>query len=105
MDPYLTLDVLDDSDDATIKTAYLQAVKRYPPDQNGELFEQIRNAYEQIATKEKRMMLKLFNIEPVLPVQIIKMCIKNKGDQPLTTETLQKIIASGLQSSLTKMKE
>jgi curved DNA-binding protein CbpA len=50
--------------DATIREAYLRLVKTYPPENYPERFEQIRSAYEKIATQSLRQQYQLFSDQP-----------------------------------------
>jgi DnaJ-class molecular chaperone len=62
--PYQQLGVTNHDTDAVIRAAYLLAVKKYPPERDRQGFEQIRAAYEQIATAQKRISYDLFNLHP-----------------------------------------
>lgn len=53
------------ADDNEIKASYLAFVRDNPPDKNPVRFAEIREAYEQIATKEARLNYRLFQ-SPVL---------------------------------------
>lgn len=64
MNPYDQLGVDTDADDATIRKAYLEGVKRYPPEHYGERFAALSKAYEALKTKERRLQYDLFNIDP-----------------------------------------
>ena len=59
-DPYNVLNVPPAADDETIRAAYLAAIRESPPDRDSRRFEQIRTAYEKIATARKRMSFALF---------------------------------------------
>lgn len=56
MDPYSTLNVSLDADSATIRKAYLAAIRRHPPESDPAGFRVINEAYEQIKTEELRLM-------------------------------------------------
>lgn len=60
-DPYLTLRVARDADDATIHAAYLAAIKACPPERDPKRFEAVRNAYEAIRTHKDRLAYELFD--------------------------------------------
>lgn len=49
------LQVSQTAEDDEIKSAYLAMIQRYSPDQHPTRFQEIRQAYEQIATKENRL--------------------------------------------------
>ncbi len=59
--PFDILDVPEDSDDRTVKKAYLQMVKRYPPERFSTEFQRIRTAYELIKTRKDRLRYVLFD--------------------------------------------
>ncbi len=63
-DPYLTLGVPADADDAAIHTAYLAAVKACPPERDRKRFEAVRGAYEAIRTHKDRLAHELFDTSP-----------------------------------------
>lgn len=60
-DPYLTLGVPPDAEDARIHEAYLAAVKACPPERDPERFAQVREAYEAIRTRRDRLAHELFD--------------------------------------------
>ena len=60
-DPFAILGVDEDADDATIRKAYLQQVRAYPPEQNPNRFQEIRAAYEAIADERDRIGIRLFH--------------------------------------------
>ena len=63
-DPYLTLGVTPDTDDAGIQAAYLAAIKRCPPERDAQRFAEIRAAYEAIRTRMDRLSYELFDVSP-----------------------------------------
>ena len=60
-DPYRLLGVPPTADDASIRAAYLEAVRQHPPERDGARFEQVRAAYEAIASAQDRMAHALFD--------------------------------------------
>ena len=61
MNPYGVLDLPDDTDDdETIRSAWLEAVRRFPPEQHPARFAKIREAYERIRDRESRYALRTF---------------------------------------------
>ena len=63
-DPYLTLCVGEDADDDAIETAYLEGIKRYPPERDAPRFEALRAAYETLRTRRDRVAYELFDTSP-----------------------------------------
>lgn len=62
--PFDIIGVSEDATDETIKTAYLQKVRQYPPERAPEQFQTIRTAFEAIKNQEKRLKYRLFHHEP-----------------------------------------
>lgn len=60
-DPYRLLGVPETADDATIRAAYLAAIHACPPERDRSRFEQVRAAYESIATTRDRQARALFD--------------------------------------------
>jgi len=63
-DPYLTLGVSEDADDTAIETAYLEGIKRCPPERDARRFETLRAAYETLRTRRDRVAYDLFDASP-----------------------------------------
>jgi len=63
-DPYLVLGVPEDADDAAIQAAYLEGIKRWPPDRDPVRFEALRAAYEAVRTRRDRLAHELFDASP-----------------------------------------
>jgi DnaJ-class molecular chaperone len=63
VDPYVTLNVAENADDAVIRRAYLDAVREFPPDLHPERFRRISKAYESIKTEKQRAEFELFDVE------------------------------------------
>ncbi|MES3021948.1 MAG: molecular chaperone DnaJ [Pseudomonadota bacterium] len=59
-DPYRILGLAPGADDAAIRAAYLAATRACPPERDSARFEQVRGAYEAIATERDRLMHSLF---------------------------------------------
>lgn len=64
MDPYDTLGVQAGADDETVRAAYLELVRRYPPERFPERFARINRAYEALKTEQDRVQHELFDREP-----------------------------------------
>ena len=63
-DPWLLLGVPRDADDETIRRAWLDAVRRHPPERDPARFQAIRAAFERIDTRRHRLAHTLFELEP-----------------------------------------
>lgn len=60
-DPYRLLGVPETADDEAIRAAYLTAIRACPPERDRQRFEQVRAAYECIATERDRLAHALFD--------------------------------------------
>jgi len=69
--PYLILGIGEDADDAAVQTAYLEGIKRCPPERDAERFEALRQAYDHLRTRRKRVAYSLFHKEPPEPADIL----------------------------------
>ncbi|MBD3242639.1 MAG: DnaJ domain-containing protein [Chitinivibrionales bacterium] len=67
MDPYAVLGVPKGSDDATIRAAYLDAVRRCPPEHDARGFAEIQQAWEVLHDRRSRLRYALFSTE--MPAQ------------------------------------
>jgi curved DNA-binding protein CbpA len=70
-DPYLILGLDRRADDAAVERAYLDAIKRCPPERDAERFSAIRTAYEQLRTHRDRAAFDLFDTTPPAPADIL----------------------------------
>jgi curved DNA-binding protein CbpA len=68
-DPYVVLGVSRDAGDTEIRTAYLEGVRRHPPDRSPAAFERIRDAYESLRDPIRRARLWLFLVDPFAPLE------------------------------------
>lgn len=65
MDPYDVLEIDENVTDKGVHKAYLEHVRRYPPDRAPEQFQAVRRAYEQIKTARARSALRIFGFPRV----------------------------------------
>lgn len=65
--PYTVLQVARNADEKTIKQAYFRLVREFPPEQEPERFQEIRAAYEQLRSPERRAQVDLFLLQPPPP--------------------------------------
>jgi len=64
-DPFLVLDLPEDADDAAIRGAYLDLVRRHPPESHPQQFQAIADAYQAIKDPVDRARRLLFgNVPP-----------------------------------------
>ncbi len=62
-DPYRQLGVPETADDDTIRAAYLAAIRACPPERDRLRFEQVRAAFEAIASERRRDAHALFDTQ------------------------------------------
>lgn len=92
--PFEILDIPEDSDDKAVKKAYLQMVKRYPPERFPADFQRIRASYECIKTQKDRLRFSLFDTTlPGVEELILDIRTSRKGKRP-DIETLRKLLAT-----------
>lgn len=71
-DPYRLLGVPDTADDAAIRAAYLDAIRACPPERDRLRFEQVRAAYEFIATERGRLAHALFDTTAPTVLEVLE---------------------------------
>jgi curved DNA-binding protein CbpA len=71
-DPYLILGVTAEAGDEAIHQAYLESIRRCPPDQDPERFQALHAAYETLKTRKRRLHYELFNTDPPSPEAIFE---------------------------------
>ncbi|MCC6190341.1 MAG: DnaJ domain-containing protein [Anaerolineales bacterium] len=64
MDPYALLGVAPSAAPEEIKQAYFAQVRAHPPERDPEAFKQIRAAYEQLRTPEKKLETDMLRLQP-----------------------------------------
>ncbi len=62
-DPYAVLGVERRAEESAIKRAYFRLVREYPPESAPEKFQEVRAAYEQLRTSERRAQTDLFLLQ------------------------------------------
>lgn len=67
-DPRAVLGVSVTAGPGEIRAAYLEAVKRHPPDRDPEAFERIRDAYEALRDPKRRIQSVLLAEDPRTPL-------------------------------------
>ena len=77
--PYTVLGVDRKAGLGEIKRAYFKLVREYPPEEQPEKFQEIREAYEQLKSPEKRAQIDFFLLQP--PPEL---SVASKGRYDLT---------------------
>lgn len=65
MNPFAVLGVDETAGDEAVRAAYLEAVRRHPPDRDPEGFQRVRQAYDAIRDAERRLAFRLFGPPPL----------------------------------------
>ena len=68
-DPRILLGVAPQASDEEIRAAYLRKLREYPPDRNPDEFELVRDAYEQLRDRRRRVEHTLFSCDPEAPLE------------------------------------
>lgn len=63
-DPYQTLGLSANADEAAVRRRYLELVRRHPPDRSPQKFVEIRAAYEQLRDPAKRLESQILGLRP-----------------------------------------
>lgn len=84
-DPYLLLGMSPSATDDEIHQAYLEGVRRYPPDKDAQRFQALHRAYETIKTPKRRLQYALFDTELPTPDALFeRLCPSdNRGRVPV----------------------
>ena len=81
MDPFEVLGVPEDADDAAVQAAWLEAVRRSPPDRDPAGFQEARQAWELIRDEASRRRLRLFGLP--LPDHFVDLAPKQTARVPI----------------------
>jgi DnaJ-class molecular chaperone len=95
MNPYLVLGINEASDDAGVRSAYLNLIRRFPPDHNPGVFQSISNAYETVNTENKRYAYRLFNLKPYAesPMDVFSPLVAIPANRkPLPFDTMKEFL-------------
>ena len=94
--PYDILDVTHDATDSDIKQAYLQQVKRYPPEREQEKFQQIHAAFNAIKDKKSRLSYELFNYTEVNFDELLETAFHTESPVLIGTDIFDKLLQSSI---------
>ncbi len=95
MDPYVVLGVSKGSNDEMIRAAYIDAVRRYPPEQDGQRFAEIQQAWEMLKDRRSRLRHALFSTEMPAqgPLDALRMLLRyGHARTPPTHPELQEML-------------
>ncbi len=81
MDPYLVLGVSRHSDDLAIRAAYLDAVRRFPPEKDPHRFAEIQQARELLKDRRARVRYEHFNTDMPAkdPLDALRQVLRHGG--------------------------
>ncbi|HBH30200.1 MAG: J domain-containing protein [Desulfofustis sp. PB-SRB1] len=95
--PYEILGVSENGDDGEIKKAYLDLVRRFPPERYPHDFQRIYRAFEQIKTAQERLSHRLFYCHQPEPSDIATLLLGEDTRQvPESREKWQQELAASL---------
>ncbi|MCB2182409.1 MAG: J domain-containing protein [Desulfobulbaceae bacterium] len=95
--PYQILRIKEDADDASVKKAYLAAVKQFPPERFPEQFQKVREAYEKIGTEKDRLRYALFDTSMPDPLEIAELLLQDgTKKRRLNEKQFRKLLADCL---------
>jgi curved DNA-binding protein CbpA len=97
MNPYLILRVPPSAGDAEIRRAYLDAIRKFPPESEPERFQTISHAYEQIRDEKSRINYLLFDraSPSATPFEVfLKFCAAASVEKPLDFEAMKAFLRS-----------
>jgi hypothetical protein len=99
-DPYRLLGVTarlyektaEDDADELIRQAYLAAIRACPPERDRQRFEQVRAAYESIATARARLNHALFDTSPPTPEDVLAVLQADFRPQTPSEQRLRRVL-------------
>lgn len=77
--PYTVLELSPGSTEEQIRKAYLEQVRKYPPDRDPERFAKIRDAYDQLRDPVTRMRSRVFTISSLDSIDDLLRDMQQKG--------------------------
>ncbi len=88
------------ADDEAVKQAYLNMIRRYPPERAPEQFESIRKAYEAVKTSQDRAAYYLFATPEIDVAAALASCLPLSAPRrPSADQLLEALAASGKRSN------
>lgn len=94
--PFRILDLPEKCNDQEVKKAYLQMVKRYPPEQYPERFRDIRSAFDSIKTEKDRMALQLFRVPEIDVDHIFELLLNSSRPGTINKVDFLNVLADDL---------
>jgi curved DNA-binding protein CbpA len=81
-DPYQTLGLPGDADEAAVRARYLELVRQFPPEQASQRFAEIRAAYDALKDRDARLRRRLFLAGPADGLDRLADRLAKTGDRP-----------------------
>ncbi|OQW94963.1 MAG: hypothetical protein BWK79_04085 [Beggiatoa sp. IS2] len=100
--PFDILNIGETATDAEIKSAYLQKVKQYTPEQAPEQFQIIRKAFEKIQNHRQRLSYQLFESESPKINELLTRSLQIQAEQPQRPP--EDLFVQALANSLSRIK-
>ena len=97
MNPFLILRVSPTAGDPEIRRAYLDAIRKFPPESEPERFQAISHAYEQIRDEKSRLNYLLFDhgLPGATPFEVLlKYYAASPPQKPLDFEAMKAFLRS-----------
>ena len=94
--PYDILDISIDASDAEIKQAYLQQVKKYPPDLDADQFRVIHHAYLAIKDKKSRLSYELFTLPKAGFDELVNQMLHTDRPSKITAEQFNALLQASI---------
>jgi curved DNA-binding protein CbpA len=95
MNCYDILGVGVDADDAAVRAAYLEAVKRFPPERHPERFAAVSEAYQSLKDEKSRIEYDWFNTRPgaASPMEaVLRHFVWNNRRTPPDFESMKRML-------------
>lgn len=92
IDPYRVLGIGAEADDASIRSAYLAAIRACPPERDAARFERIRSAFEAVSDARQRRSHALFDVSPPTPADLLHTVDGNFVPGPPSLAALQHLL-------------
>lgn len=96
-DHFATLGVDEDADDETVRKAYLQKVRMFPPDREPERFQEIRSAYEALSDARDRLEYRLFHAPKPDVTPVLSALLQGEKPVPPDEATFLGLLRESLQ--------
>lgn len=96
-DPYRILGLAPEgADDDRIRAAYLDGLRRHPPERDPAGFQRLRGAYEQIRSHRRRLMHELFHHEVPTVDDIAARLLEPGAPRRPSADDIRRALAAGL---------